>query len=89
MRDDEAMDQALDAGAGARRRTAPNPWVGCVIVRDGEVVGRGATEPPGQAHAEIVAHFDVPSAATASAPAAMPRNRRRLIALRNMKSTAR
>jgi diaminohydroxyphosphoribosylaminopyrimidine deaminase/5-amino-6-(5-phosphoribosylamino)uracil reductase len=55
VRDDQAMEQALDAGAAARRRTAPNPWVGCVIVRDGEVVGRGATEPPGGAHAEIVA----------------------------------
>src|SRR5689334_17285300 len=52
------MDQALDAGAGARRRTAPNPWVGCVIVGDDEVVGRGATQPPGQAHAEVVALRD-------------------------------
>jgi pyrimidine deaminase RibD-like protein len=58
VRDDEAMDQALDAGVAARRRTAPNPWVGCVIVRDGEIVGRGATEPPGQAHAEVVALRD-------------------------------
>ena len=40
--------------AAARRRTAPNPWVGCVIVaRDGGVVGEGATEAPGGAHAEI------------------------------------
>jgi diaminohydroxyphosphoribosylaminopyrimidine deaminase/5-amino-6-(5-phosphoribosylamino)uracil reductase len=58
VRDDEAMDQALDAGAAARRRTAPNPWVGCVIVRDGEIAGRGATEPPGHAHAEVVALRD-------------------------------
>jgi diaminohydroxyphosphoribosylaminopyrimidine deaminase/5-amino-6-(5-phosphoribosylamino)uracil reductase len=58
VRDDEAMDQALDAGAAARRRTAPNPWVGCVILRDGEIVGRGATEPPGLAHAEVVALRD-------------------------------
>src|SRR5262245_55583301 len=46
------MEQALAAGVAARRRTAPNPWVGCVIVRDGEIVGTGATEPPGHAHAE-------------------------------------
>ena len=43
VRDDEAMDRALALAAAARRRTAPNPWVGCVLVRDGEVVGEGAT----------------------------------------------
>jgi diaminohydroxyphosphoribosylaminopyrimidine deaminase/5-amino-6-(5-phosphoribosylamino)uracil reductase len=53
MRDDEAMEQALTAGLAARRRSAPNPWVGCALVRDGEIVGLGATEPPGRAHAEI------------------------------------
>jgi len=52
MRDDEAMELALTAGRAVRRRTAPNPWVGCALVRDGEVVGVGATEPPGRAHAE-------------------------------------
>jgi diaminohydroxyphosphoribosylaminopyrimidine deaminase / 5-amino-6-(5-phosphoribosylamino)uracil reductase len=55
MRDDEAMEVALAAGAAARRRTAPNPWVGCALVRDGEVIATGATEPPGRAHAEAVA----------------------------------
>jgi diaminohydroxyphosphoribosylaminopyrimidine deaminase/5-amino-6-(5-phosphoribosylamino)uracil reductase len=52
MRDDDAMQQALAAGAAVRRNTAPNPWVGCVLVSDGEVVGIGATQPPGRAHAE-------------------------------------
>ena len=52
VRDDEAMAQALAVSAVARRRSAPNPWVGCVLVRDGEVVGEGATQPPGGAHAE-------------------------------------
>jgi diaminohydroxyphosphoribosylaminopyrimidine deaminase / 5-amino-6-(5-phosphoribosylamino)uracil reductase len=55
MRDDEAMQLARAAGAAVRRRTAPNPWVGCVLVRDGEVIATGATEPPGRAHAEAVA----------------------------------
>ena len=50
-----AMDRALALAAAARRRTAPNPWVGCVLVRDGVVVGEGATQPPGGAHAEIEA----------------------------------
>jgi diaminohydroxyphosphoribosylaminopyrimidine deaminase/5-amino-6-(5-phosphoribosylamino)uracil reductase len=49
------MDRALELGRGVRRLTAPNPWVGCVIVRDGEIVGEGATRPPGGAHAEAVA----------------------------------
>jgi len=35
--------------------SAPNPHVGCVIVREGEIVGQGASEPAGGAHAEIVA----------------------------------
>jgi diaminohydroxyphosphoribosylaminopyrimidine deaminase/5-amino-6-(5-phosphoribosylamino)uracil reductase len=56
MRDDgSVMQQAIDVAARARRRSAPNPWVGCVIVRDGVVVGEGATQPPGSAHAEIEA----------------------------------
>ncbi|MDQ1519993.1 MAG: diaminohydroxyphosphoribosylaminopyrimidine deaminase [Actinomycetota bacterium] len=55
MRDDEAMARALALAAGARRRTTPNPWVGCVIVADGTVVGEGATQPPGSDHAEIEA----------------------------------
>jgi diaminohydroxyphosphoribosylaminopyrimidine deaminase/5-amino-6-(5-phosphoribosylamino)uracil reductase len=55
MRDEEAMARALALAATARRRSAPNPWVGCVIVADGEVVGEGATQPPGANHAEIEA----------------------------------
>lgn len=55
MRDDEAMRRALELGRAVRRLTAPNPWVGCVILRDGEVVGEGATRPPGGDHAEVVA----------------------------------
>jgi diaminohydroxyphosphoribosylaminopyrimidine deaminase/5-amino-6-(5-phosphoribosylamino)uracil reductase len=35
--------------------TSPNPSVGCVIVRDGVVVGGGATQPAGGAHAEVIA----------------------------------
>jgi diaminohydroxyphosphoribosylaminopyrimidine deaminase/5-amino-6-(5-phosphoribosylamino)uracil reductase len=53
--DTELMDRALAQGETARRRTAPNPWVGAVVVRDGEIVGEGATQPPGGPHAEIEA----------------------------------
>jgi diaminohydroxyphosphoribosylaminopyrimidine deaminase/5-amino-6-(5-phosphoribosylamino)uracil reductase len=49
------MARAIALGAKARGRTAPNPNVGCVIVRDGEIVGEGATAPGGRPHAEAVA----------------------------------
>ena len=55
MRDTELMGQAIALAEGARRRTPPNPWVGCVVVAGGTVVGEGATHPPGQAHAEAAA----------------------------------
>ena len=47
---------AGSSASAARRRTAPNPWVGCVLVRDGEVVGEGATATARAArHAEVAA----------------------------------
>jgi diaminohydroxyphosphoribosylaminopyrimidine deaminase/5-amino-6-(5-phosphoribosylamino)uracil reductase len=55
MHDAELMAQAAEVGRSARRRSAPNPWVGAVVVRDGAIVGIGATEPPGGDHAEVVA----------------------------------
>lgn len=36
----------------------PNPRVGCVIVREGRVLGEGSTQPPGSNHAEIEALQD-------------------------------
>lgn len=51
----EAMARANTLADRVRRRTPPNPWVGCVLVRDGDVVGEGATFPPGGAHAEATA----------------------------------
>lgn len=49
------MTRALNAARGVRGFTSPNPWVGAVIVRDGEVLAAGATSPPGGAHAEAAA----------------------------------
>ncbi len=49
------MAEAIRLGEAARGRTAPNPNVGCVIVRDGEIVGQGTTGPGGRPHAEAVA----------------------------------
>ncbi|WP_294171300.1 bifunctional diaminohydroxyphosphoribosylaminopyrimidine deaminase/5-amino-6-(5-phosphoribosylamino)uracil reductase RibD [uncultured Sphingomonas sp.] len=49
------MAEAVALGDAACGQTAPNPNVGCVIVRAGEVVGRGATGAGGRPHAEAVA----------------------------------
>lgn len=49
------MAAALALGGRTRGRTTPNPNVGCVIVRDGRVVGRGWTQPGGRPHAEATA----------------------------------
>jgi len=49
------MGAALALGERGRGRTAPNPNVGCVLVRDGRVVGRGWTMPGGRPHAEAEA----------------------------------
>jgi len=49
------MAEAIALGEEARGTTAPNPNVGCVIVRDGELAGAGATQPGGRPHAEAVA----------------------------------
>jgi diaminohydroxyphosphoribosylaminopyrimidine deaminase / 5-amino-6-(5-phosphoribosylamino)uracil reductase len=50
--------RALALAERARTRTAPNPAVGCVVVRGDEVVGEGATAPAGGPHAEVVALRD-------------------------------
>ncbi len=49
------MAAAVALSERGRGRTAPNPNVGCIIVRDGRVVGRGWTQPGGRPHAEAVA----------------------------------
>ena len=49
------MQQALALANQARWHAPPNPWVGCVIVNNKTVIGKGFTQPPGQAHAEVCA----------------------------------
>ncbi|MBB3693753.1 bifunctional diaminohydroxyphosphoribosylaminopyrimidine deaminase/5-amino-6-(5-phosphoribosylamino)uracil reductase RibD [Sphingomonas sp. BK580] len=49
------MAAALALSERTRARTYPNPNVGCVLVRDGAVVGRGWTQPGGRPHAEAMA----------------------------------
>ena len=47
------MAQALRLAEQGLYTTSPNPRVGCVIVRDGQVIGSGWHERAGQPHAEI------------------------------------
>ncbi|MBX6394093.1 MAG: bifunctional diaminohydroxyphosphoribosylaminopyrimidine deaminase/5-amino-6-(5-phosphoribosylamino)uracil reductase RibD [Alicyclobacillaceae bacterium] len=53
MTDEEWMRWALRLAASARGQTSPNPMVGAVIVKDGEIVGQGAHLKAGGPHAEI------------------------------------
>ncbi|HWN37399.1 MAG TPA: bifunctional diaminohydroxyphosphoribosylaminopyrimidine deaminase/5-amino-6-(5-phosphoribosylamino)uracil reductase RibD [Gammaproteobacteria bacterium] len=53
--DNEHMARALQLAANGLYDTAPNPAVGCVLVKDARIVGTGWTAPAGGPHAEIVA----------------------------------
>jgi len=53
--DERFMALALSLGARGLGHVWPNPAVGCVIVRDRRIVGRGATAPRGRPHAERLA----------------------------------
>jgi diaminohydroxyphosphoribosylaminopyrimidine deaminase/5-amino-6-(5-phosphoribosylamino)uracil reductase len=61
MDDVERMRRAMALAAEVRATTAPNPWVGCVVVPAaaesdaGATVFEGATAPPGGPHAEVAA----------------------------------
>ncbi|KAB7758396.1 bifunctional diaminohydroxyphosphoribosylaminopyrimidine deaminase/5-amino-6-(5-phosphoribosylamino)uracil reductase RibD [Mycolicibacterium mucogenicum] len=51
-----AMRLAIGQADAVKGTTYPNPPVGAVILdRDGEVAGVGGTQPPGEAHAEVMA----------------------------------
>ncbi|HWW04040.1 bifunctional diaminohydroxyphosphoribosylaminopyrimidine deaminase/5-amino-6-(5-phosphoribosylamino)uracil reductase RibD [Collimonas sp.] len=52
------MSQALQLAENGRLSSAPNPAIGCVIVKDGQIIGSGFTQPPGGNHAEIQALQD-------------------------------
>jgi diaminohydroxyphosphoribosylaminopyrimidine deaminase/5-amino-6-(5-phosphoribosylamino)uracil reductase len=53
--DEIHMRRAIALAAGQVGRTGGNPAVGCVIVRDGEVLGEGVTGDGGRPHGEEVA----------------------------------
>src|SRR5207249_9676717 len=47
------LERALELAERGRGTTQPNPVVGAVLVRDGEVVGEGWHERKGEPHAEV------------------------------------
>jgi diaminohydroxyphosphoribosylaminopyrimidine deaminase / 5-amino-6-(5-phosphoribosylamino)uracil reductase len=53
--DDAYMERALSLAVRGLYTTDPNPRVGCILVRDGRVVGEGWHERAGEAHAEVAA----------------------------------
>src|SRR5690349_2159689 len=57
------MRRALDLARRGWGQTAPNPMVGAVVVRDGQIVGEGFHARYGEDHAEIAALRDAGEAA--------------------------
>lgn len=56
MTDEEAMRAAIEQGLRGKGWTSPRPSVGCVLVRDQKIIGRGFTQAgDGAPHAEIMA----------------------------------
>ena len=49
------MATAIALATRTRALSIPNPNIGCVIIKDGRVVGRGWTQPGGRPHAEAMA----------------------------------
>src|SRR6478672_12976943 len=47
------LERCLELAELGARTAAPNPMVGCVLVRDGAVIGEGWHERPGSPHAEV------------------------------------
>jgi len=60
------MQAAINLSLRGRGLATPNPNVGCVIVRDGHVVGRGWTQAGGRPHAEAMALAQAGDAARGS-----------------------
>ena len=62
--DQDYLRRAIRLAMNGRGAVEPNPMVGCVIVKDGRVVGRGWTQPGGRPHAETEALRRAGAAAT-------------------------
>lgn len=60
------LDAAVELAARGLNSTSPNPRVGCLIVRDGVVIGRGWHVRAGEGHAEVNALADARAAGSGS-----------------------
>ena len=56
--DSRFMRRAIELGKSVQGKTGDNPYVGCVIVKNGILIGEGRTQPPGKFHAEVMAITD-------------------------------
>ena len=57
-RDQQLLERAIELGRNGLGSVSPNPQVGAVVARDGEVLGEGWHERCGEAHAEVNAIAD-------------------------------
>ena len=57
--DEYYMSRALSLASRGQGAASPNPMVGCVIVRDGQVIGEGYHARCGSEHAEVAALGDL------------------------------
>ena len=55
LKDQNWMQKALRLAVRGIGKVSPNPPVGCVIVKEDRVIGRGWTQPGGRPHAEVMA----------------------------------
>lgn len=55
LQDEQFMQLAIDLAKQGRFTTTPNPSVGCVLVKQGNIVGKGFHYKAGEPHAEVVA----------------------------------
>ena len=60
--DQKFMQTAIDLAKQGRPNVAPNPMVGCVIVKDDKIVAEGYHKKYGEAHAEVNAINNLPAA---------------------------
>ena len=47
------MSRAIELARKGHGNVSPNPMVGCVLVKDGEIIGEGYHEKYGERHAEV------------------------------------